>query len=135
MSYPIADLDGIDSQVVARLKAIGIRTTSRLLEAAKSPKDRQELAARTGLDERCILRCANMADRVRIKGIGEDYAGLLEAAGVDTVRELTYRNPVNLARAMQEANRQRKLVRVPPSEKTIGRWIEYARTLPLKISY
>jgi|SRR5690348_10166213 len=135
MSYPIADLDGVDPRVVAALKSIGIRTTGKLLDAAKSAKDRKRLAERTGLEEKCILRCANMADRMRIKGIGEDYAGLLEAAGVDTVKELKYRNPANLAKAMQQANTKRKLVRVLPSEKTVVRWIECAKALPLKITY
>jgi predicted flap endonuclease-1-like 5' DNA nuclease len=76
-----------------------------------------------------------MADKMRIKGIGEEYADLLHAAGVDTVKELKYRNPCNLAKAMASANAKRKLVRLLPSEKTIGRWIEDAKKLPLKITY
>ena len=135
MSYAIADLQTLDSAAVAKLKSVGIRTTGKLLELAKSPKDRKLLAARTGFDERCILRWANLADRMRIKGIGEDYAGLLEAAGVDTVKELKYRNPCNLAKAMAQANTKRKLVRLLPSEKAVVRWIEDAKALPLKISY
>ena len=67
--------------------------------------------------------------------IGQDYAKLLQIAGVDTVRELKYRNPRRLAEAMAEANAQRKLVRVLPSERTVERWIEHAKKLPLKISY
>ncbi len=81
-----------------RLKAVGIRTTDRLLNAAKGPKERKLLAEKTGLDEKRILGWANMADRMRIKGVGADYAGLLQAAGVDTVKELKYRNPAKLAR-------------------------------------
>src|SRR5215831_6104193 len=135
MSYPIAELEKIALGVAATLKAIGIRTTGRLLEAAKDPKGRKALSAKTGIDEKCILRWANMADRMRIKGVGEDYAELLEAAGVDTVRELKYRNPSNLARAMATANRQRNLVELLPSEKAVMRWIAHAKTLPLKISY
>ncbi len=135
MSYPIANLEHFAPGVAATLKSVGIRTTGRLLESAKDPKGRKQLAARTSIDEQRILRWANMADRMRIKGVGEDYAELLEAAGVDTVRELKYRNPSNLARAMAEANGKRKLVRLLPSEKAIGRWIEHARKLPLKITY
>jgi predicted flap endonuclease-1-like 5' DNA nuclease len=135
MSYPIADLDGIEPGIAARLKSCGIRTTGKLLEAAKNLKGRKALAERTGIDEKCLLRIANMADKMRIKGVGEDYAGLLEAAGVNTVKDLKYRNPGNLAKAMATANKQRKLVRLLPSEKAVGRWIEFAKKLPLKISY
>jgi hypothetical protein len=135
MSYPIADLEGIAPGAAAMLKSVGIRTTQKLLETAKNLKGRKALAERTGFDEKEILRWANMADRMRIKGVGEDYAELLEAAGVDTVRELKYRNPSNLARAMATANRQRNLVELLPSEKAVMRWIAHAKTLPLKISY
>ena len=135
MSYPIDELERIRPGVSAKLKAIGIRTTGKLLERAKDPKGRKLIAELTGIDERCILRLANAADRMRIKGVGEDYAELLEAAGVDTVKELKYRNPCNLAKAMAEANVARKLVCFLPSEKVIVRWIEHARKLPLKISY
>jgi hypothetical protein len=136
MSYPIEDLKTIGPGVALSFKSAGIRSTGRLLEAAKDPKGRKLLAARTGLDEKCILRSANMADRMRIKGVGEDYAVLLEAAGVDTVRELKYRNPRNLAKAMVDANTRRKLgVLLLPSETTIQRWIDHAKRLQIKISY
>jgi hypothetical protein len=103
MSYPIANLENIAPGVATSLKSVGIHTTAKLLEAAKDPKGRKCLADKTGIDEKRILRWANMADRMRIKGVGEDYAELLEAAGVDTVKELKYRNPCNLAKAMAEA--------------------------------
>lgn len=135
MRYSIAELDGIVPGIATALKSAGIRTTSKLLEAAKTPKGRQLLAERTGLSPQCLLRIANFADKMRIKGVGEDYAELLEAAGVDTVRELKYRNPGNLAKRMAEVNRNRKLVRTLPSEKAIERWIATAKALPVKISY
>jgi hypothetical protein len=135
MSYPIADLERLTPGVAAKLKSIGIRTTGKLLERAKDLKGRKAIAEATGIDEKCILRWANMADRMRIKGVGEDYAELLEAAGVFTVKELKYRNPANLAKAMAKANVERKLVQLPPSEKAVVRWIEHARKLQLKITY
>jgi predicted flap endonuclease-1-like 5' DNA nuclease len=135
MSYSINDIAGIGPDYAERLRAVGIRTTARLLDAAKNPKGRKQLAAKTGLDEKRILGWANLADRMRIKGVGEDYAGLLQAAGVDTVKELKYRNPSKLARAMADANAKRKLVRVLPSDQAIQRWIEHAKRLQLKITY
>jgi hypothetical protein len=135
MSYPITHIDGIDRDVAVTLKSVGIRSTDRLLDAAKSPKGRKDLAAKTGLDEKRILSWANMADRMRIKGMGREYAELMQAAGVNTVKELKYRNPARLARAMAEANKKRKFVRLLPSEKVVVRWIDHAKKLQLKISY
>jgi predicted RecB family nuclease len=135
MSYPITDIAGIVPDVASTFKKVGIRTTARLLEAAKNPKGRRQLAESTGCSEKNILCWANMADRMRIKGVGEDYAGLLQAAGVDTVKELKYRNPEKLAKAMAAANVKRKLVRVLPSNRAVQRWIEHAKKLPLKITY
>lgn len=135
MNYPITEIDGIDGEVAGLLKKAKIRTTERLLEAARTPSGRKQLAERTGIDERQLLCWANMADRMRVKGIRKEYAGLLQAAGVETVRDLKYRNPENLAKAMSEANKKRRLVSFPPSAKVVGNWIEHAKKLQLKITY
>jgi len=135
MSYPITDIEDIDADEAKALKSLGIRTTEKLLEAAKSPKGRNVLAAKTQLDARRVLRWANIADKLRIKGMGREYAGLLCEVGVDTVKELRYRNPAKLAKSIAEINRKRKLVRVLPSENLVARWVEYARKLPQKITY
>jgi len=135
MPYALTDIAGIGTEAASALRALGIRTASRLLEAAKNPKGRQRLAEEIGVDEKRVLRWANLVDRMRIKGVGEDYAELLRAAGVDTVKELKYRNPSKLAKAMKEANAKRKLVRVMPSDRAVERWVETAKKLPLKISY
>jgi len=135
MSYPLTDIEGIDDEVVAILKSVGIRSTERLLEAARTSKARKVLAIKTGFEEKQLLCWANVADRMRIKGISKEYAELLQAAGVDTVKELKYRNPANLAKAIAEANKRRKMVRLLPSEKVVGRWIDHAKNLPLKITY
>jgi predicted flap endonuclease-1-like 5' DNA nuclease len=135
MPYPIKELDGLDADELRKLKSLGIRTTDRLLEEARSPRGRSLLAAKTGFDKARILGLANAADRMRIKGMGKGYSGLLQAVGVDTVRELKYRNPSNLAKAMDEINRKRKLVRFLPSEKLIARWVEQAKALSSKITY
>jgi len=135
MSYSISAIDDIEGDEAKALKSMGIRTTEKLLEAAKTPKGRKTLAAKTELDEKRLLRWANIADKLRIKGMGKEYAGLLCEVGVDTVKELRYRNPARLATAMAEANKKRKLVRFLPSEKLVARWVEHARRLPQKITY
>jgi predicted flap endonuclease-1-like 5' DNA nuclease len=135
VSHPITDINGIDEETAAILKAHGIRTSAKLLEAASTPRGRKALAQRTGISEKNLLCWANAADRMRIKGVGEEYSNLLQAAGVDTVKELKYRNPERLAKAMREANARRKLVGVLPSKRAVVSWIEHAKKLPLKITY
>lgn len=135
MSYPITDIGGIDGDRAATLKSAGIRSTGRLLETARTVKGRKLLAEKTGIDCRQLLFWANVADRMRIKGVSREYAELLQAAGVDTVRELKHRNPIKLVKAMAEANEKRQLVRLLPSEKAVARWIEHAKKLPMMISY
>lgn len=118
-----------------KFKAAGIRTAAKLLEEAKTAKGREALAERVGIDGKELLEMANLIDRMRVKGVGQDYSILLAAAGVITVNQLKYRSPAKLAKAMAEANAKRRLVRILPTEPTVGRWIEHAKKLPLKISY
>ena len=135
MSYPITDIGGIDDDVAKALKSAGIRSTAKLLETARTVKGRKTLSEKTGFAEKQLLCWANVADRMRIKGISREYAELLQAAGVDTVKELRYRSPCNLAKAMAEANKKHKMVRLLPSEKVVCRWIDHAQKLDLKIKY
>jgi hypothetical protein len=135
MSYPLTDIEGIDRESISALRSAGIRSTGRLLDDACSVTKRKLLAEKTGIDVRQLLCWANGADRMRVKGISKEYAELLKAAGVDTVRELKHRNPAKLACAMSDANKKRQLVRLLPSETMVVRWIEHAKKLPLKITY
>jgi predicted flap endonuclease-1-like 5' DNA nuclease len=135
MSYAVMDIKGIGPLMAEKLRKVGIRTTAKLLETAASAKGRKDLAAKIGVDEKTVLRWANLVDRMRIKGIGEDYATLLQEVGVDTVKELKHRNVAKLASAMREANKRNKKVRLLPSEGRVQRWVDQAKHLPLKISY
>jgi len=135
MSYPITEIQGIGTDIAALLKSDGIRTTVGLLRFAKTPKQRLKLSQRTGAPEKNVLDWVTAADRMRIKGVGWEYAELLCAAGVRTANELRYRNPQKLAAAMAEINTKRKLVRLLPSVGTVSRWIESARHLPPVIRY
>jgi predicted flap endonuclease-1-like 5' DNA nuclease len=135
MPYPISDIQGIGPDVAAILKSDGIRTTLGLLRVAKTPKQRIKLAAKTGANDKDILDWATAADRMRVKGVGGEYAQLLRAAGVKTVNELRFRNPQRLAQGMADANAKRKLVRVVPSVGTVIRWIENAKKLAPLIRY
>ena len=135
MTYPITHIEGLDVDEIKSLKTARIRTTEGLLESAKTPKGRKALCEKTGIDEKRLLDLANACDHMRIKGMGKCYVPLLRAVGVVTVRDLKYRNPANLAKAMADTNKKRKLVRFLPPDKLVVRWVEHAKKLPLKITY
>lgn len=135
IGYSIFDIEGIGPTYTKKLKAIGVHSTDQLLQRGASPKGRKELAAQSGLDDGKILKWCNMADLMRIKGVGEEYSELLEAAGVDTVKELRNRNAANLAKAMKEANAKKKLVRLVPGEKSVTKWVAQAKKLPPTMTY
>ncbi|MCY1708523.1 DUF4332 domain-containing protein [Pannonibacter sp. SL95] len=135
MAYPVIDIEGIGKVYAEKLHGIGIKTTDDLLDRAKDPKGRKALAEETGIDGSRILKWANMSDLMRIKGVAEEYSELLEAAGVDTVKELKHRVPANLAAKMAEVNEAKKLVRQVPSEKMVEKWVEEAKVLPAIMTY
>ncbi len=135
MAYPITDIRCISADIASILRAEGIRTTVGLLHCAKTPKQRLKIAERVGTDDKCVLDWVTAADRMRVKGVGWEYAELLSAAGVKTVNELKFRNPQKLVEHMTQANNRRKLVRLLPSVKVVQRWIESAQELPPVIRY
>ena len=135
MPYPITDIRGIGADAALILKSEGIRTTIGLLRVAKTPKQRLKIAEKVGLDDKRVLDWVTAADRMRVKGVGWEYAELLRAAGVKTVSELKFRNPQKLVDQMSEANAKRKLVRLLPSVTVVIRWIESAKKLPPVIRY
>jgi predicted flap endonuclease-1-like 5' DNA nuclease len=134
-AYPIADIEGIGPRFESKLKTTGIRTTRALLERAKTPRGRRQLAEESGIKESLILKWANMADLMRVRGVAEEYSELLEAAGVDTVKELKRRNAANLVVKMTEVNASGKMVRLLPSEKRVLGWIANAKLLKAKMTY
>jgi predicted flap endonuclease-1-like 5' DNA nuclease len=131
----IATIEGIGPVYAEKLTAAGVKTVEVLLDKAKDPKGRKALAEASGIDEKKILNWANKADLMRIKGVGEEYSDLLEAAGVDTVKELKHRKPDNLLAKMTEVNAEKKLVRALPTLKSVTDWVEQAKVLPAVMTY
>ncbi len=128
-------IEGIGPVYSAKLSEFGIYTTEDLLIAGSTRKGRQELIQMTGISDKLILRWVNMADLMRVPGIGEEYSDLLEAAGVDTVKELRNRNPNNLYNALIVANNEKKLVRRAPHLTEVESWVQAAKELDVRMSY
>lgn len=132
----LIDIEGIGEHYVAVLKAkAGIRTTEALLSAAATPTQRKKLAELTGISPKLILEWANLADLMRIKGVGEEYSDLLEEAGVDTVKELKMRDPASLFAKLADINHEKHLVRRLPTARMVESWVQQARYLPPVLEY
>ena len=136
MTKKLVEIQGIGATHAGKLEAIGVPSQEALLEAGATPKGRKELAEKTGISGKLILKWINRADLARVKGIGEQYADLLELAGVDTVPELAQRKPENLHQKLVELAAERKnLVRRVPSASEVGKWVALAKELPRAVSY
>lgn len=128
-------MDGIGPAMALRLGRVGINTTADLLDRCSDLSGRREVAAETRLRQERLLKWVNMADLMRISGVGEEYSELLEAAGVNTVKDLRRRNPENLTSKIRTTNERLKLVRVLPTEKMVANWVEQAKRLPQYVTY
>jgi len=126
----IEDVEGIGLAYGERLRHIGIDTPAKLLAQGATPSGRQQLATETGIEQQRLLKWINLCDLCRISGISRQYSELLEAAGVDTVKELRNRKVENLAASMRKINTKKKLVKQLPSEKDIATWVAQAKNIP-----
>lgn len=125
----IKEIEGIGAAYAEKLLAAGINTEEELLKAGATSAGRKDIAEKTGVSEAKVLEWVNRADLSRVKGIGSEYADLLEAAGVDSVPELGQRNAANLHAKLKEINDAKNLVRQMPSETTVAGWVQEAGQL------
>ncbi|MBR6347074.1 MAG: DUF4332 domain-containing protein [Bacteroidales bacterium] len=135
MTYKIVDIQGIGAAYGEKLIAAGIVTVDQLLERGACPKCRKALEEETGISGKLILTWVNHADLFRVKGVGPQFAELLEAAGVDTVKEFATRRADNLAKKMLEVNEAKHLTRRVPTEAELQRFIDAAKALPPVVTY
>ena len=135
MTYKIIDIQGVGPVYAEKLIAAGVVTVDQLLERGKTPKGRKELEEATGITGKLILTWVNHADLFRIKGVGPQFSELLEAAGVDTVKELRNRNGANLAAKLLEVNEAKHLCKRTPVEKEVQKFIDAAKALEPKVTY
>jgi predicted flap endonuclease-1-like 5' DNA nuclease len=131
----IIEIEGIGEKFAAALESAGVGTVEALLDQGGTPAGRQKIADAAKLTTKQVLEWVNRADLMRVKGIGSEYADLLEAAGVDTVKELATRRADNLLAKLEEVNTAKKLVRRTPNAAEVEKWVAEAKTLPAKVSY
>lgn len=131
----LKEIQGIGAAFAAKLAGAGIRSTEALLTRGATKKGRKELEDQTGIGHTSILEWVNHADLFRVKGIGGQYADLLEEAGVDSIPELALRKADALAAKMMQVNDKKNLVNRPPSEKEVAKWVAAAKKMKRVVEY
>lgn len=131
----LSEIEGIGPAFEKKLKSAGIPSVENLLEKGASAKGRKQIAESTEIDATRILEWVNRADLFRIKGIGSEFSDLLEAAGVDSVPELSRRKPESLTKKLEEVNAEKKLVRRTPSLSMVENWVAQAKKLPKVVTH
>ena len=135
MAYKIIDIEGVGDVYAEKLQAAGIKTVDDLLDRCADPKGRKELEEATEISGKLILKWTNHADLFRIKGVGPQFSELLEAAGVDTVKELKHRVAENLQKKLEEVNATKNLTNRVPAVSEIQKMIDQAKELPAVMEY
>lgn len=135
MSYSIEEIEGIAKEYGDKLRAVDIQTTDDLLRRCGDKKGREGVSTESGISEKHLLEWVNRADLMRIAGVGEEYSDLLEAAGVDTVKELATRNAENLSIALAECNEKHTRTDRVPSTETVAGWIDAAKAMEPMVSH
>ncbi len=135
MAKKVAEIEGIGPVYAEKLSKAGVLTVEGLLEKGASRTGRKNMAEESGIDESKILNWVNKADLFRIKGVGPQFSELLEAAGVDTVKELKNRNPENLHAKLVEVQAEKKITRAVPALKQVIKFVDQAKNLPPIVTY
>lgn len=131
----LEEIEGIGAAYAVKLRKAGVRSTNELLKKGATPAGRKQIGKDAGISEKLILEWVNHSDLFRVKGVGSEYADLLEEAGVDTVVELSKRKADKLLEAMKNTNAKKKLVRQLPGISNVQDWINQAKKLPRAIKY
>lgn len=125
----IDEVAGLGMRQATRLRKAGVKTSKGLIEEASTRAGRSALSKKTGIPPRDLKSWVHHADLLRVKGVGGEYAELLVAAGIDTIRDLRRRNPTALVAKIISMNGSQKVVRRLPTETMVAGWIESATSI------
>ncbi|MFQ5578263.1 MAG: DUF4332 domain-containing protein, partial [Anaerolineae bacterium] len=130
-STSLTIIKGIGRKTAALLQQTGgVDSVETFLEAGATSAGRATLTRQTGKPKHVILRWVQLADLMRIGGIGEDYSMLLWQTGITAIPELGNQNPQALETLLENFNQRRKVVNRLPSSEQIRDWVAQAQRLP-----
>lgn len=130
----LSEIEGVGENYACQLKSCGVRTRACLLEHGSTPIGRKQLAAKSGISTALLLRWIKRADLMRVRGIGGEFADLLECLGVGSVQELAQRNAAILYQLLEKSHEEKSLVSRLPSASLVHNWVEQAKNMKHLVS-
>ena len=122
--------EGINKTDGKKLKEAGVTSVENLLAQGATKKGRTQLETATGISGEKLMTWINRADLCRVKGVGIQFAIVLETGGVMSLADLRKSKAAALHEKMVEVNsRKKKNPRQLPSLKQLEGWVEQAKTM------
>jgi predicted flap endonuclease-1-like 5' DNA nuclease len=129
LDQDIETIEGIGDTYGSKLRNSGIKTIEDLLRMGATRNGQHVLTGKVGIASSLLLKWIHRADLFRVKGIGTQYSALLESAGVFTVADLSSRDSFSLRLKLKTINKEKNLVRRPPSIGMVNGWVKKAKNL------
>lgn len=118
------EIKGVGPRLEEELRSMGITNVGKLVMA-----DPVIMAERTRLSPEMALQLQARAQLLMVPGIDESDAELLEEAGIASRRELANQDPVQLSRAIGEANSPGSPAEAEkPTIEEVSSWIRLAKS-------
>ena len=125
----IEKIEGIGEGFGKRLRADGIDTTEKLLALCATDDGVARVCQCVDLDEHTVRNWGTMADLMRIKGLGGQWAELMWRAGVTSVQDLAGQEVAPLRARFREVNEAEHRVAELPGENRVTKFITEAKSL------
>lgn len=129
MTYKLEQIEGIGPFFAERLVHAGVNNSDELLTRCSTDDGKRRLADSCAISVGQLTTWMHQADLMRVSGIGSEFGQLLEVSGVESVKQLSERDPESIAHLMHRVNNERKLTRAVPSTKTVAKWVSRAKEM------
>lgn len=124
--FPLLDVEGIGATYEARLTPVGLRTTDDLLAA-----DPDYVAATAQTTRAIVDKWYAMAELMKVKGVGKQFAELLVRSGINSIEELSRQESKDLFKHVEtaQASVDVRIQGAPLNRRRVGQWIQATKAL------
>jgi predicted flap endonuclease-1-like 5' DNA nuclease len=109
---PLSKLDTFSDVELERLEGVGMKSTKDLYEKCFGKTTRQEIAQRLDLPEKSLEDALELADLLRINGVGPVYAKILREIGIRDSAFYSRTESREILERYQKINQERGYTRV-----------------------